>query len=82
VKKQEGVTFQIEKHSKNMKLDMIFKTNPKCYHISMYFQQKKKKHKNIEYHNGCVSQILEHTYKKSNAKFVCICGILLYIFIK
>jgi hypothetical protein len=30
-----------------MKLDTTIKINPKYFHISMYFQQKKKKHKSI-----------------------------------
>jgi hypothetical protein len=64
-----------------MKLNMIIKTNLKCYHISMYFQLKKKKHKKyLDYLNGYVSQILEHIYGGSSSKFICICGISFYIY--
>jgi hypothetical protein len=36
--------------------------------------------KYIDYLNGYVSQILEHIYGGSSAKFICICGISFYIY--
>jgi hypothetical protein len=36
--------------------------------------------KYIDYLNGYVSQILEHIYGGSSSKFICICGISLYIY--
>jgi hypothetical protein len=34
----------------------------------------------IDYLNRYVSQILEHIYGRSSAKFICICGISFYIY--
>jgi hypothetical protein len=48
-----------------MKLDMIIKINPKCYHKSIYI---------------ILSQILEHIFGGYSAKFICICGISFYIY--
>jgi hypothetical protein len=36
--------------------------------------------KYIDYLNGYISQILEHIYGGSRTKFICICGILFYIY--
>jgi hypothetical protein len=37
-------------------------------------------HKYIDYLNGYISQILEHIYGSSSAKFICICGISFYVY--
>jgi hypothetical protein len=60
-----------------MKLDTTIKINPGCYHIFVYFLQKKQTEteKHIDCLNGYISQILEHIYGGSSTNFICITGI-------
>jgi hypothetical protein len=96
VKIQVGLIIQIEKHSKismkNYVPNYSVPDDYATYEIRYDYQSKmlpylyvfptkeEETQKYIDYLNGYVSQILEHIYGGSSAKFICICGVLFYIY--